>query len=106
MSTTSHQLPDGRTIVFSIFQQNTDWNDVSGIYAFCSVNPNGTYRPFYIGQASSFKNRLPNHERWASASRLGATFILAVAIPLQTERDSIERQLIRQLQPPLNDHHK
>lgn len=88
---------------FSVYEAaNTNWNDKAGIYIFASITPQNQWKALYIGQADSFKSRLANHERWAEAQRLGAAHVHAIVVPLQANRDSLERQLIQAFQPPLN----
>ena len=50
----------------------------------------------------SLAERLPTHEKWSAAVRLGATHVHAIVVPLATTRDLIERQLIQAFQPLLN----
>ena len=87
---------------FSVYSANTTWNDVAGIYIFTGINAAGRWKAHYIGQAKSFKNRLPSHESWSAAVRLGATHVHAMAVPLAANRDTIEEALIAAFQPPLN----
>ena len=77
------------------------WYDVAGIYIFAGLTPRG-WRPFYIGQAKSFQNRIPNHENWPEAARLGATHVHAMVVPLEANRDTIEAELIAACQPAIN----
>jgi hypothetical protein len=84
----------------------TTWNDVAGIYIFCGLNSQGQWVALYIGQADSFRTRIPQHERWNEAVRLGATHIQAMVVPLVANRDRIEQALIRLYQPSLNVYHK
>lgn len=79
----------------------TTWNDVAGIYIFARPFL-GQWQAIYVGQASSFKDRLGNHERWTEALRRGATHIHALIVPLQASRNNIEQSLIQTYQPPLN----
>ena len=58
--------------------------------------------PLYVGQAESLAERLPTHERWPEAMRLGATHVHARVVLEAAMRDSIESQLIRSFQPRLN----
>ena len=84
----------------------TTWNDRAGVYVFATVTPQNYWKALYIGQADSFQNRLPSHERWDEAARLGATHIHAAVVPQAVNRDSLEKSLIAQYQPPLNSQHK
>lgn len=87
---------------FEVCDKNANWKDVPGIYIFTGLNAAGLWRPFYIGQAASFSDRIPNHETWASAVRLGATHVHAMVVQQAATRDSIETQLIQAYQPTLN----
>ncbi len=86
---------------FEVCDKHTTWNDVPSIYIFCGVI-NGMWRALYIGQSASFADRPATHEQWQPAQRLGATHVHARVVRAQTDRDTIERELIRQYQPPLN----
>jgi hypothetical protein len=91
---------------FTIYDPaTTTWNDVPGIYIFAQPVQNGWYAK-YIGIADSFSARLPNHERWTEARRLGATHVHAAVIQQAATRATIEQALIGQYQPPLNTHHR
>lgn len=88
---------------FNVYNaNNTNWNDVAGVYIFCAITPQNAWLPIYVGQASSFRSRLPTHERWQEARALGANHIHAKVVPRQDDRDSLERQLIQAFQPRLN----
>jgi excinuclease UvrABC nuclease subunit len=91
---------------FTVYTANTNWNEVGGIYIFCGVNPQNQWVALYIGQADSLRNRIPSHEQWNPAVRLGATHIHAMVVQQEWTRDSIERQLIQNHQPRLNVQHK
>jgi excinuclease UvrABC nuclease subunit len=83
-------------------QACTTWHDVAGVYIFCGLTPQRQWRAYYIGQADSFQSRLPGHERWDEAARLGATHVHARVVPQAASRDTVERELIQAYQPPLN----
>ena len=91
---------------FDIYDVNTSWNDVGGVYIFAGVALNGKWNAYYIGICDSLKNRCPNHERWDEAAQLGATHIHAMVVPLETNRQSIEKELIQWAAPQLNTHHR
>ena len=90
------------TYQFTVYAAATTWNDVGGIYIFAGLNAQGRWRALYIGQAKSFKERLPNHENWSDAVALGATHIHAMSVPRVADRDRIEAELIAAYQPALN----
>ena len=89
---------------FKVVAHGANWNDVAGIYIFAGTNTQNQWYPLYIGQASSFANRLPSHERWAEAVRAGATHVHAKVVKLASERDALEQALIRAYRPRLNTH--
>lgn len=102
MTTVKHQTSSGISLEFHVVPKDGSWNDVPGIYAFGNRAPNGTYYVHYVGQASSLKDRMSNHERWAEAQRLGATHVLAMSVSMQADRDKLEAILIAELSPALN----
>ena len=87
---------------FTVYTPNINWNAVAGVYIFAGLTPQNQWRAYYIGQAYSFQARIPSHERWFEAARLGATHVHAMAVSQPAIRDSIERALIQAYQPPLN----
>jgi hypothetical protein len=94
------------TYEFTVYDDNTTWNDIGGLYIFTYLNAQNRWPALYVGVADSFKNRLPNHERWAEARRSGATHIHARVESQEATRLRIEKELIAAFQPPLNTHHK
>jgi len=97
-------LPGGGTTPFNIYYQNQGWHNVAGVYIFAMLKE-GRWQALYIGQAASFSDRLPGHERLDEAVKLGATAIHARVVPGQPERDMLERALIGQNTPPMNEQH-
>lgn len=90
-----------------VCRQDTDWRDVPGVYVFAERDvTDGGWMAWYIGQADSFKDRIPNHERWDEAVECGATHVHAIVIEDEARRDSAESALIEHYQPPLNTHHR
>ena len=95
-------LCNWKTYNFKIYPFDSKWKDVGGIYIF-SVRIDYRWQALYIGQASSFKDRLPCHERWEEAYGQGARHIHAMVVAQQFERDRIEKELIQHFQPSMND---
>ena len=91
---------------FTVLEHGDQWNEVGGIYIFCGVNPQNQWVAKYIGQADSFRTRIPQHEQWSPAKRLGATHVHAMVVEAAARRLLVERELIQRCQPPLNVHHK
>jgi excinuclease UvrABC nuclease subunit len=90
---------------FGIFEMDGKWNDLPGVYIFAGVNGNNQWQALYVGQASSFAQRMSGHERWVEARRAGATRVHALVCKQQSERDSLEQALIRTYSPRLNSHY-
>ena len=89
---------------FTVYQHDgTEWHSVAGIYIFAGLNQANRWVALYIGQCDSFADRIPSHERWAEAARLGATRVHAMVVPQAANRDTIEAELIQTFQPRLND---
>lgn len=88
---------------FTVFlHDGTNWNDVGGVYIFCGLNQQKKWEPYYIGQADSFQRRLPSHERWEEARRLGASHVHARSVQQEDMRAQIERELVETYKPTLN----
>lgn len=78
-----------------------------GNYAFVKRLPNGNFVPLYFGVAENLRARLPNHERWAEAKRLGATHVMGHTTPDGEQvRLAEEKDLIGYWNPPLNTQHR
>jgi len=88
--------------ILQINSPSVTWSSAPGIYIFSGKNKSDEWVALYIGQASSFSERLNKHERWQEAKDLGATHIHTIVITEQTSRDHIEQDLISQYQPCLN----
>ena len=81
----------------------TTWNDVPGVYIFAGLGTDlRWWYANYIGQTTSFSNRLPNHDKWQEAARQGATHIHARVVQDEYQRIAIESALIQSYQPSLN----
>ena len=91
---------------FIVYRHDSDWLEVPGLYVFAGLvsDPQGTrrWRPFYVGRTQNFADRLPTHEYWLAAVRLGGTHVHALVEENAQWRAAIERQLIQMFQPPLN----
>jgi excinuclease UvrABC nuclease subunit len=104
MSTCNWPLGNGQELECHIYDTNTNWNNVAGVYIFAyRINPTH-WHALYVGKAVDFKTRPmpPSHERWNEAIRLGATHIHAAVVPQAAMREKLEEMLIQTLQPEMN----
>ncbi len=84
--------------------EGTTWNDVPGVYIFAGLDSTrGWWQAKYIGRTNSFKDRIPNHERWDEAQQMGATHVHARVVQGAAQQIDLEDALIRAYRPPLND---
>jgi excinuclease UvrABC nuclease subunit len=78
-----------------------------GNYAFVKRSANGNFVPLYFGQADDLQARIPSHERWDDASRIGATHVMSHTTPAgEQARLTEERDLIQRWNPVLNIQHR
>lgn len=98
----------GKTYSFDIYQMAGNWNPVPGVYIFAKRSSPTQWTALYVGEAGSFKTRLtPSHEEWPKAIKLGATHVHALAVvELESVRKTAEKDLIQQLNPPLNQKYR
>jgi hypothetical protein len=82
--------------------KDTKWNDIGGVYIFTGPNVLGKWMALYIGETGCFMTRMPRHDRWSEAVRLGATHVHALVASPEANRVWIQDELIRLFQPPLN----
>lgn len=81
----------------------TAWNGVPGLYIFAREDSaQRVWCALYVGQTSSFEDRIPTHEKWPEARELGATHVHARVEEDAFLRTALERQLIQSFRPPLN----
>lgn len=84
-----------------------DIQALAGNYAFVKQLPNGNFVPLYFGQAEVLNARIPNHDRWDDAKRLGVTHVMGHTTPAGEQvRLDEERDLIQQWNSPMNIQHR
>jgi hypothetical protein len=107
MSICSWPLGNGQSLDCTIYEPNsTTWNKIAGLYVFAYASDETHWRALYVGQTDDFSSRIPSHEKWDSAVRLGATHIHAAVVPQAAKRDTLEKLLIAHLQPLMNEQYK
>ena len=91
---------------FQPYDIGADWNPVPGLYALAYLTLHG-WRILYVGETGNFATRFPNHEKWQTAVRSGATHVLACVTSNELAvRQIEERDLIRAYDPVLNIEHR
>ena len=102
IATCSWAAGPGQTLTFTIYDYYaTQWKTVGGLYIFARVAGNG-WDPLYVGRTENFRTRIPSHEMWDEARRLGATHVHALVVPLEAHRVRLEAGLVGFLKPPMN----
>ena len=94
----------GGGYAFAVYDPTaTTWNDVPGVYVFAGLDATERWwYAKYIGQTTSFKSRIPSHERWQEAVRQGATHVHARVVQDASQRIDLENALVEAYRPPMN----
>lgn len=93
----------GKTYGYWIHPIGTAFKDEPGNYVFAKETQPRRWRPLYIGQTSSLRDRLADHEKEACAKRNGATHIHAhVNTAGEDARRVEESDLIQKWSPVCN----
>jgi len=95
---------DGTLYDFSEHPYDSDWADLGGIFIFAARLSDGNWNPLYIASTDSLAQRIRSDEKWPWAVRLGATGVLACAVPDGMKRIKLVAEMIARLKPPLNDY--
>ena len=92
---------------FGVYPYDVDWHATPGLYVFAARGEglvgSRQWRALYVGQTHSFADRIPTHEKWQAGVRLGAAHVHARREDDEETRELIERELIQEYQPPLNE---
>ena len=95
---------------FTVYAGNANWNEVGGLYVFVRhlVDDQGTpqWYALYVGQTRNFADRIPTHEKWLEAVRMGANQIHARTEENGLKREALEKKLIESYEPTLNLEHR
>lgn len=92
----------GKNYRYWIHSIGTEFLNQGGNYIFAKETSPGSWVPIYIGQTSSLRNRLENHEKEACARRNGATHIHAHTTPIESSRPAEEKDLVDRWKPVCN----
>jgi hypothetical protein len=96
---------DNKYPTFNAYSMDSNWPDVGGLYIFSYVDEYHINNFLYIGKATSFKERFSKHKRWPEACAKGATHVFIAIVRNEFERSSLEKMLIQEFHPPMNEHH-
>lgn len=83
--------------------------DEPGNYIMAKPLENGRWKAIYVGSTpngGTLQSRLPSHEKWEAAQKLGATTIWTHTNHNAAARSAEEQDLIANLNPPLNVQHR
>ena len=96
----------GRNYGYWVYPIGTNLKDSPGNYIYAKANNLGTWNAVYIGQTSSLRDRLNNHEKEPCARQNGATHIHAhIGAFDEQPRMAEEKDLITIHKPVCNDQH-
>ena len=95
---------DGALYDFSEHPYDSDWADIGGIFIYAARLRDGNWNPLYVAATDNLARRVRGDEKWPWAVRLGATTVLACAIPEPEKRPRLVAEMIARLKPPLNDY--
>jgi predicted GIY-YIG superfamily endonuclease len=94
----------GKKYGYWIHPIGTSFKDAPGNYIYAKETQPGRWKPLYIGQTSSLKDRLGDHEKESCAKRNGATHIHAhTSSDSEATRKAEESDLISKWKPVCNE---
>ena len=100
----------GKAYGFDVGLLGHNFGERSGIYLMLSRPTSLSLRVLYVGKTISASDRPGpwgnRHNVYDDARRLGLSAIGFMCVPYEWQRDQIERDLIKGLNPPLNVHHR
>ncbi|WP_162925239.1 hypothetical protein [Aurantiacibacter odishensis] len=104
VSTHNFQGLSGNWYPFEMRHLPTAANDDCGVYLFGRLRSDALYDVLYIGRANQLSSRVtPHHEKVRPAIDLGMTTLGQLVCANDSHADFIERDLIANFNPPLND---
>lgn len=97
----------GRKYIFQVYPIGTKFNNIGGVYIFTRrMNNYGggvTHNILYVGQTISLMRRITSaHPKWYPALRNGMNCTCVYSVLNDSERNTIENDLIVKYQPPFN----
>lgn len=105
---------------FTLYPIDTKFNRIAGIYIFLIIptpdvvaevlktpttenqQPITFYHLLYVGITNNFRGRFNQHHKIEHAKSLGMTHIGILKISSGRKRKKIEREILKHLNPPLN----
>ena len=96
----------GNGYEFHAFSTNVELKQESGVYIFAKrYMQNGTtyFKPLYIGEAESLRDRICGHDKWDRAVSHGCNCICAMLVSGDKARLDVETDLRHNYPTPCND---
>lgn len=96
-----------RSYDFQVFEHEHRWEieNKGGIYIFAGMNDQaGLWQAYYVGETGDLAHRIPRHEQWEEAKKLGATHVHVFFEEHGTSRLIIRNELVRSLRPTVNQY--
>ena len=93
---------------FEVYDCDIDWSaippEIGGVYIFVLLQESSrTWIPLYIGETESFAERIPAHDKWQEAARLGLSHVHVLEVDEEYERKGIEKELRESYTSRLNE---
>ncbi|MGE0044233.1 MAG: hypothetical protein AB7J28_14665 [Hyphomonadaceae bacterium] len=103
----SWQGASGRWYEVNVARAKRVWDPVGGIYMFVKPGDYPTMEAggpvmLFLAATPNFEQALARHEMWAAAQQLGAAEIHLLAVPDETHRKKVEKDLLDAHTPILN----
>jgi len=84
----------GTSYPFSIYVNDSYWNEVPGVYFVTKKDSLNKYMPLYVGITENLKQRFSNHHKLQAFQRQGWTHLGFLYEPDEVKRRAIERDLL------------
>ncbi len=97
----------GKKYQFYIYELAASFKKVGGNYVFTErttkQDGSSTHEIIYVGKTEDLSTRFQNHHKADCISKNGANRICVRQVDTENERDSIEKDLIKNYNPVCND---
>jgi excinuclease UvrABC nuclease subunit len=96
----------GKKYKFYVYELGTSFKKVGGVYAITkrtSSQGSNSHSVIYIGKTDDLSERFDNHHKQDCVDKNGANRICVRQVESEADRDSIEKDLIKNYQPKCNE---